>query len=166
MPPIQPISIQDIELLPLISQAVIAEQHLDLMGHMNVRHYLALFDDASWTFFQSLGMTEAYYKANDAGGFALEHHIRYLSEVRLGEKVHIHVRLLQRNAKRIHFMYFMVNQNKGVLSATLESVASHADLKLRRTSPYPPEISVNLDAMIADHSQLGWDAPINGHMSV
>jgi acyl-CoA thioester hydrolase len=137
-----------------------------LMGHMNVRYYLALFDEASWAFFHSFGMTEAYYKANHAGGFALEHHIRYISEVRLGETVHIHARLLQRNAKRIHFMYFMVNQDKGVLSATLESVASHADLKLRRTSPYPPEISAQLDAMIAEHSSVGWDAPVNGHMGV
>lgn len=166
MPPIQQIAIQDIEMLPLIHEATITEAYLDLMGHMNVRHYLGLFDDASWKFFQSFGMNEAYYKANDAGGFALEHHIRYIAEVRLGEKVHIYARMLARNAKRIHFMYFMVNQDKGVLSATLESVASHADLKLRRTSPYPPEISANLDAMIAEHSQVGWEAPINGHMGV
>ena len=166
MPPIQPIAIQDIEQLPLISQAVITENYLDVMGHMNVRYYLALFDEASWTFFQSFGMTETYYKDSLAGAFALEHHIRYLSEVRLGETVHIHARLLQRNAKRIHFMYFMVNVNKAVLSATLESVVSHTNLKQRRTSPYPPEIAVHLDAIIAEHSQLGWDAPVNGHMGV
>ncbi len=166
MPPISHIPLDKITALPLMSRATVTPDLLDIMGHMNVRHYLGLFDDAAWQFFESFGMTTDYYQQNNTGGFALEHHIRYLSEVRLGEQVAIYARILSRNAKRIHFMYFMVNETKGVLSATLEGVGSHADLSVRRTSPYPQAIADKIDAILHEHQALGWEAPVNGMIGV
>lgn len=153
---------EKITALPLMSRAAIGEEHLDAMGHMNVRWYLALFDDAAWTFFSNLGMSQEYYEANDAGGFALQHFISYLAEVREGETVAIYARLLGRSEKRVHFMYFMLNETTSTLAATLEGLGSHADLKIRRTSPYPPHIAANIDALVNEHKQLDWAAPVCG----
>ncbi|TVR22945.1 MAG: thioesterase [Anaerolineaceae bacterium] len=166
MPRIPAIPVEAISQLPLMSRATIGAQHLDLMGHMNVRHYLGLFDDAAWTFFESFGMTAEYYRENNTGGFALEQHIRYLAEVREGETVAIYARIIARNAKRVHFMYFMVNEDKQTLSATLEGVGSHADLSIRRTSPYPDFILQRLDALLDEQKALTWEAPICGFISV
>lgn len=156
------IPVEKITALPVFHRATIPSDYLDRMGHMNVRWYMALFDEAAWRYFDSLGMTETYYRENHAGGFALKHHVSYLAEVRVGESVTLHGRILGRSAKRVHFMLFMVNETTGVLAATLEVLGSHADMRIRRTSPYPPDISARLDELLAEHSALDWDAPICG----
>jgi acyl-CoA thioester hydrolase len=148
--------------LPLLHRATIPTDYLDAMGHMNVRWYLALFDQASWRFFESFGMDAEYYQTQQAGGFALKHFIHYLAEVRAGETVAIHARMLGRSAKRIHFMLFMVNETTNTLAATLEGLGSHADMRIRRTSPYPPDLAARLDVMVAEHATLDWDAPVCG----
>jgi acyl-CoA thioester hydrolase len=156
------VTLEQLTALPLHHRATITTDHLDLMGHMNIRHYMSLFDNASWHMFNSLGMTSDYYREQQAGGFALEQHIRYLAEVRLGETVAIRIRLLGRTAKRIHFMAFMVNETTDKLAATLEGLGSHADMRIRRTAPYPPHIAANIDALLSQHQQLTWDAPVCG----
>lgn len=155
-------TVEQIRQLPCLTHHTVTEAHLDAMGHMNVRWYLAFFDDAAWKLFESFGMTYEYYQENQAGGFALQHIIRYLAEVRLGETVAIHGRIITRTEKRVQFMYFMVNETTNTLAATLEGVGAHADMTIRRTAPYPPQIAEVLDKIIAAHQALDWDAPLSG----
>jgi acyl-CoA thioester hydrolase len=133
-----------------------------MMGHMNICWYAAIFDSAAWKFFEMLGMTEEYYRTNQTGGFALKHFTQYLAEVRVGETVAIRGRMLGRSAKRIHFMFFMVNETTGVLATTMEGLGSHADMRIRRTSPYPPDLAARIDGFVTEHNALGWDAPLCG----
>jgi acyl-CoA thioester hydrolase len=77
----------------------------------------------------------------------------------------VYIRVLGRSAKRVHYMMFMVNLTRGTLAATFECVNSFADLKLRRTAPYPPEIAARIDVLLTDHRALNWDAPVCGVMS-
>ena len=148
--------------LPVFHRDTITEEYLDVMGHMNVRWYMALFDEAAWNFFASFGMDKAFYRTSGAGGFALKQFTHYLAEVRIGETVAIRTRLLGRSAKRIHYMHFMLNETTGVLSATLEVLGAFANLKIRRTAPYPDHIAVRIDALLHDHQTLAWAAPICG----
>jgi acyl-CoA thioester hydrolase len=152
----------DLQLLPSYLRQTVPDEYLDAMGHMNVRYYLALFDTAAWDFFARFGMDQAYYDAKAGGAFALQHFINYLAEVHKGDELTIHARLIGRSAKRVHFMMFMVNETQGKLAATLESLGSHADLTQRRTSPFPPDIAAQIDALLAEHNQLHWQAPICG----
>lgn len=152
----------EIEQLPCYFRTVVPEAYLDAMGHMNIRYYLALFDDAAWELFADIGMHTDYYKAYTAGAFALEHHIHYLAEVHQGDRIAVYSRMLARTAKRIHFMHFMLNETQQKLAATLEAVGSHADLTVRRTSPFPAHIAANIDAMLANHVQVSWEAPVCG----
>lgn len=160
-----PLSIDLLEPLPAVYRGVIPADYRDAMDHMNVRWYLSLYDEAGDNMYLLYGQTPEYYRANQAGGFDLEHHIRYLAEVRIGDTVAIRARLLNRTAKRIHYMMFMVNETRGLLSSTFECVNSHADLKARRTAPFPDFIAAQIDAFIAQHRQLPWDAPVCGSMS-
>lgn len=107
-------------------------------------------------------MSEKYYRENQAGGFALRQFITYVNEVRVSETVAVHTRLLARSEKRIHFMGFLVNESTQKIAATLEALGTHADMKTRRTSPYPPQITEKLDALIAEHQNLDWEAPTCG----
>lgn len=159
------VPVEKVQALPLLHRATVTEEYLDLMGHMNVRHYLGLFDDAGWKAFDLLGMNAEYYKANNTGGFALQHYIRYLAEVRVHETVTIHFRMIGRSARRIHMMLFMLNETTSTLAATLESLGSHADMTIRRASPYPDWLAVKIDAVLQAYQALDWEAPVSGVMS-
>lgn len=156
------IPIEKITALPAFYSTTVTEDHLDAMGHMNVRWYLAFFDEGGWRMLQSYGMTEEYYRTRNNGGFALQHFIGYWAEVRLGETITVHSRLVGYSAKRIHFMHFMVNNTRNVLASTLEGLGAHADLSIRRMSPYPPDIIAQIKAIYDEHNVLDWDAPTCG----
>lgn len=156
------IPLERLDALPVFHRETIPSDYLDVMGHMNIRWYMALYDRASWRFFASFGMDEDYYHRAHAGAFALRQFIQYLAEVRVGETVAIRTRLLDRSAKRIHFMHFMVNETAGKLASTVEALGSHADMETRRTAPFPSEISTRLDALLAGYARLDWRAPVCG----
>lgn len=161
-PPVIPLS--SITMLAPIYRLTIPPEYEDENGHMNMRWYLAVFDEAGYPLVAGLGLTQDFHRANHTGGYDLEHHIHYLNEVHVGDHVTVYARLLGRSAKRIHYMMFLVNETSGKLAAIFECVNSFADLTQRRTAPYPPHISARIDALLAEHQALGWDAPVCGVM--
>ena len=158
------ISTDDLHFLPITGQAEIPASYLDEMGHMNVMWYTHLFSHATVGFFDRVGMTRDYFLTTQAGSFALEAHIKYFAEVHAGRNVTLRTRFLGRSAKRLHFMHFLSIDEDDVLSATGEMVSTHVDLRVRRSSPFPPEIAAAYDALLAEHRQLAWEAPVCGSM--
>jgi acyl-CoA thioester hydrolase len=92
----------------------------------------------------------------------LKHFIQYFAEVRVGQTVAIHARLIARSDKRFHFMLFMINETTTQLASTFEAMITHADLLIRRSAPMPAPIIQKLDAILAEHETLDWEAPISG----
>ena len=152
--------------LPRYHHETIPEDYLDAMGHMNVRYYMAVFDNGGWKMLEAVGMDEAYYRENRAGGFGLRHFISYINEVHVGERVAVHSRLLGCSDTRIHFLHFMVNETRHTIAATLEGVGAHADLLARKITPYPPAVLQKIKALVREHQALDWDAPTCGILGV
>ena len=160
------VPIASIEELPVYHRETISDKHLDLMGHMNVRWYMALFDKATWNYYLSLGLKQDYFRATQTGTFALKQFIQYFAEVHVDQTVSIRIRLLGRSDKRYHLMHFMINETTAKLAATLEILGTFADLKLRRSTPIPPEIVQKLDAQLKSNRQLEWEAQLCGVIHV
>ncbi len=158
------IPLEQIEQLAAIYHVTIPDRYKDKMGHMNMRYYLEVYDDAGDALFETFGLTPDFYRERGSGGFDLEHHIHYLNEIHIGDRVGIYARLLDRSAKRLHYMLFMVNESRKLLASTFECVNSYADLKVRKTALYPDTIATTLDGILTTHQQLGWDAPVCGVM--
>jgi len=150
--------------LPAVYTGVIPPAYADRQGHMNMRWYLALYDEAGDAMYPMLGLTADYFATSSAGGFDLEHHLWYPSEVRIGDTVVIRFRMLARNAKLFHYMMFMVNETRGVLSSLFECMHAHADLRTRHTAPFPANVAAKIDAIIGEHRALTWPAPVSGPM--
>lgn len=159
------ISPTDLEGLPITLRREIPESYRDEMGHMNVMWYTHLFSEAFEKFADQFGFGEAYFRANMMGSFALETHVRYLAEVRIGMHVTVRSRVLGRSAKRIHFMHFMTIDETGALAATQEHVGAHIDMRVRRMAPLPSEITARFDKLLAEQNALGWPAPTCGVMN-
>ena len=151
-----------LETLPAYHRKTIPSDFLDIMGHMNIRWYFDLFARSGRKFFKAHGLDEDYFRGGKFGVFALKHFIQYFSEVRVGQAVAIHARLIARSDKRFHFMLFMINETTTQLASTFEALITHADLKIRRSAPMPAQIVQKLDATLAEYESLDWEAPISG----
>jgi acyl-CoA thioester hydrolase len=160
------ITLDQLASLPAIYRAVIPPAYEDRNGHMNVRWYLTLYDEAGDHLYPLLGLTADYYAASGMDGFDLEHHLWYLAEVLVGETVAIRARFLARSPKLMHYLLFLVNETRGVLSSIFECVHAHADLRVRRTAPFPDFAAAKIDAFVAEHRGLDWPAPSSGRMGV
>ena len=150
--------------LPETNRKTIPESYLDAMGHMNVMWYTHLFSDAMGGVFKMVGLDWEKYAETHVGTFALEAHIRYLAEVRAGQTVTVHSRLVGRSERRFYFMHFMVNEDRSNVAATFENIGTFVDLRLRRSAAIPTDISDNLNKLFAEHDALPWQAPVCGVM--
>jgi acyl-CoA thioester hydrolase len=160
------ITVADVEMLPVNYQQRITESYLDDYRHMNVMWYTHLFSCALDDIFQRVGLTQEYFEANHTGTFALEGHVRYINEVRVGQQVSIRTRAVGRSDRRFHFLHFMTNDDTGKLSATLEAIGTHVDLRIRRSAPFPPQVAAAFDQLLAEHAKLPWLPPVCGAMGV
>ena len=159
------LDIADVRQLPITHAATIPEEYLDAMGHMNVMWYTHLFSEGMGGLFQLIGLTSEHLEKHQGGTFALESHMWYLSEVRVGQEVEIHSRLLGRSEQRFHAMHFMTNQDKQDVSATFEVIGAYIDMRSRRMAALPNEVTQRLDTLIVDHGKLDWGAPACGIMA-
>ncbi|NNL78533.1 MAG: thioesterase [Desulfobacterales bacterium] len=150
-----------LESLPVYHRKTIPADYQDIMGHMNIRWYFDLFAKSGRKFFKSHGLDEDYFRGGKFGVFTLKQFIQYFAEVRVGQTVAIHARLIGRSDKRFHFMLFMLNQSTNQLASTFEALITHADLKIRRAAPMPSQIVQKFDATLAGDQKLDWKAPIS-----
>jgi len=158
-------TVEQVSELPSLVEQIVPPEWQDLNGHVNVRHYLELYDAASWPMLAAFGLDERIFTERRQGLFDLEHHLWYLSELHVGDRVSVHARFVARSVKRLHGLMFVVDRTRARLASAFEYVSSGADLVARRTAPLPAELAVELDRQIAVHSRLAWPAPTCGVMS-
>ena len=153
--------------LPMTYETKVSDEWIDVMGHMNVAYYTASFSKAMQSARSSWGLDNETVKANHIGTFAIETHTRYVTENRVGDRLQIFTRVLDRSKskKRLHAMHFMVNVEHDRLSATFEAIVANVDLQARRMAPMLPDVLANLDETVKTHRQLSWAAPVCGAMS-
>lgn len=152
--------------LPEALAIQVPEAHGDLNGHMNVRHHLAVHDDAGWRYFSGLGFDEEFITVEQRNFFDIEHHLRYYAEVLVGDALSVRVRLLARSTKVVHYMSFMVDTTRNELASTLEVTTTHVDLRTRRSVALRSEDSTELDARLQSDRGLPWEAPVSCTMGV
>jgi acyl-CoA thioester hydrolase len=133
---------------------VVRPEWIDYNGHMNIGYYLVAFDNAAESFFHQVGLTPEFRKRNHSTTFALESHLNYLREVKQGDMLRFESRLLDFDAKRLHFYMEMFHAKDGFLAASFESMSSHVDSRIRKTAPFPDELLPHLAAVKAAHSVL------------
>ena len=133
---------------------VVRPEWIDYNGHMNVGYYQVVFDLAADAFFDFLGLTQDFRKRHGSTTFALECHANFLREVKQGDPLRFEARLLDFDAKRIHFYQEMFHGTEGYLAASQESLSSHVSMATRRTAPFPEALLGKLAAIKAAHAVL------------
>lgn len=152
--------------IPAATEQKVPQEFIDENQHMNIQHYLVLGADALGGVCDDLGLGQDYIDGRRLTVFTAEHHLRYYAELLLGQDISVHVRLLERSAKVIHAMAFLVNRSEHILACTLEVTLVHVGMDTRRPVDFPDDIAGRVDAGIADQAHLAWPAPGCGVMGV
>lgn len=134
--------------------ATIAPEWIDYNGHMNMAYYVLAFDRASDAFFDHLDIGAAYRRATHHSLFALEAHVTYERELRVGDGFAIETRLVDADRKRLHLFHRMLKEESGETAATLEVMGLHVDLAGPRGAPFPETATMRIEALLAEHRLL------------
>ncbi|MEM9684075.1 MAG: thioesterase family protein, partial [Pseudomonadota bacterium] len=120
----------------------------DFNGHMNVRFFVAKFDEGTWNFTTRLGMGRNYVVDRKLGCMSVEQNVRYKRELLVGDALYVESWLSEVADKRLILNHAMYHQESGDLSAEMKITAIHVDLEKRRACPFPDDIRPTLDKWV------------------
>jgi len=126
----------------------------DHMGHMNVRFYVAKFDEATWQLFAMFGVTPTYIRESGCGMAAVEQQITYRRELRPGDIITVRSGVLEMRQKVFRLYHEMRNEETGEIAATTTLTGVHMDTRLRKACPFPEEILQRAREMIVPGSTI------------
>lgn len=119
----------------------------DSMGHMNTRHYAAMFDDASFHLLGALGGPAAL--AKDGFGWADVRHLHeFRQEVQSGALIVIRSTLTRIGTKSITYRHEMRGVEDDLLHATSEIVSVQFDLRKRAAVTLPAPVRARAQALL------------------
>ena len=145
-------------------ETVAREEWTDRNQHVNIRYYIAVFDDAGDAFYPTVGLGDADHRERESGTMDLEHHTHFVRELRAGDGISVYMRIVGVSAKRFHYLMFLVNETHGQVASIFECVNTFVDLNQRKSAPWPEEVRTALESLCETHSRLAWPAPVCGSM--
>ena len=120
----------------------------DAMGHMTTRHYVAMFDDASYHLLAAIGF-DPVMLARGVGFADVRMTITYRAELAAGALVLTRGDVVGLGERSMTALYRMENLHTGAVAAEMESVAVQFDLAARKAIPLLPEIRAGAEARLA-----------------
>lgn len=119
----------------------------DVMGHMTTRHYVAMFDDASYHFLnKAFGWSPG--EAGGPGWADVKHTIDYQDEIAAGDLLEVRGALEKIGGKSVTIRYEMHNLSKGNVAATLQSISVYFDLTARKAIAIPDELRAQAEPFV------------------
>ncbi len=145
---------KEIKYGPIFLEAAIKKEWTDYNGHMNVAYYMILFDLALTNFLESLDLGLNYVREAEKSIFALENHVTYQHELKQGDPVCVHFQMLDVNSKFIHYFMRLFHKDMPVISATMEQISLHVNMKTRMPARFQKEKLNELLAVLKDHEKF------------
>lgn len=137
---------------------------IDYNGHMNVAFYVLAFDLALDVVYERMGIGEPYRERTNRTTFSLEGHTHWLREMRLDDPMRFTTRLLDWDAKRLHFYMEMFHAEQDYLAATYEMLTIHINLEHRRSEPFSEPLQAIFRA--AHETQIDLPRPAHAGTTV
>ena len=123
----------------ILPEQEVLNEWLDYNGHMNVAYYTLAFDKSLDIFLEDLlGIGESHAYKNNQGPFVVQAHYHYLNEMRLNEKFHVRLFVVDCDKNKMHLCMEIYSLSQEKVIAVVEQVLINVNLKLRKSEPYPP----------------------------
>ncbi|MEZ5095791.1 MAG: thioesterase family protein [Nocardioides sp.] len=159
-------SYDEVVALPRGHRVTVPPEHGDPNGHLNVRHYLGLFDDAEWVVFEGVDLGSDLAERGVGGIFALEQHLTYRREVLVGDEVSVHLRFVGRTEQLMHLVSYLANHTRREVAASMEALDGYVDFGTRRLAPVPQPQASGLDRLLEQAAGLPWTPALSGSISL
>lgn len=135
-------------------QGRVQPEWIDYNGHMNVAYYVLAFDHATDALLDHIGLDAGTREREQGSVFTLELHVCYLRELLEGEPIRITTRLLDCDAKRIHYFQELYQAESDTPAATCEQILLYMDMRTRSSGRMPADIQSRLGRLLAEHRAL------------
>lgn len=119
----------------------------DQMGHLNTRHYAAIFDDASFHFLGRIA-PRAEQAAARRGWADVRVTIEFKHEVAMGSVLVVRSALARLGTKSLTYRQELHDPEAGTLHATAEAVTVLFDLERRVAVPLEGELRARAEALL------------------
>lgn len=121
-------------------KGVVFPVQCDVMGHMNVQHYIAAFDQASWHLVAAAGYKSAWLEERKLGWADRHYDVDFLDELPVGSLIEVCSKIVKVGRTSLTLHHAMHNSETGVLCAEITIVTILFDLVARKATPLPPEM--------------------------
>lgn len=138
---------------------------IDYNDHLNMGYYTVLFDRAADQVYDTFGFGPDHIAATGHTTFTAEFHIRYLRELKLGDRVRSSFWLVDHDEKRFHSFQELFHED-GWLAATGEAMTLHVNLAGPKVAPMPAPILSRIAAMAEAHARLPRPDGIGGQIGI
>lgn len=128
---------------------------IDDNGHMGIRSYTQVFDEAIGPFYRHIGLTREHLNVRGTTIFALQETAWYRREVMLGDPLLVTAQLIDFDHDKMVTFQRMHQTRDGYVAAMAEIIEIHIDRTTRRPADFAPEIAVRLSEVHAAHRRLG-----------
>ncbi len=118
----------------------------DVMGHLTVRHYTAMFDDASYHLANACGLNVT--KESEIGFVDLQLTMKFISELPVGSLFYIRSGFSKLGNKSVTMVHQMFNCADDSLAATMEEVVVFFNLRSRQSMMMPDEFRKKAEALL------------------
>ena len=132
-------------------RGTVMQWHCDHMGHMNVMWYVGKFDEATWNFFSTFGVTAQYLRESGKATVAVEQRLQYRRELLAGDTLVVHSGVLDVRDKVIRFFHEMRHTVSGEIAATRRLTGVHLDATTRKSEPYPSAVLTSARSLVREY---------------
>ncbi len=122
------------------------------MGHLNVQHYSAVFDQAMWHLVNHLGYRPSWVIERREGWADVRYLINFRKELRAGELYHAQSTVVKTGRTSLVTEHRIFNSELQELAADVEMTSVYFDLEKRVSLPIPEAIRSAANATSADTS--------------
>ena len=135
----------------LLKSFSVKQEWVDYNDHMNMAYYVLIFDQALEVALEKFKMGESSAKDINRSTMVVEINTKYLSEVKQGEEIDIHMTYFDHDKKRLHIKMEMIEKGKKKISATIEWISLYIDLSQRKVTEFEEEKLKLMDKFIKDN---------------
>jgi acyl-CoA thioester hydrolase len=119
------------------NRSVVFPAQCDHLGHMNVRYYAHIFDDASFHAWASIGISFEAMHAQNAVTVVAHTATDFIQEVKAGSLVKVESAFVKLGTKSTTYRQRLINAEDGSLHARQTVVEVFFDLKTRKSVAMP-----------------------------
>jgi acyl-CoA thioester hydrolase len=137
-------------------QGVVYPWHCDHVGHMNVMWYTGKFDEATWFFFDSIGLTRTLLAKEGRGMAAVEQRVAYERELLAGDAVAVETTLLEVRPRVLGVAHRKLLPGSDATAAVMMQTTVYLDLAARKAVSLPDAVRRAAQALVGT-LELPWE---------